>query len=296
MKRKAMVLLCLIGLLVLFGCGKKQEPVEIVQPLPAETVSSLLYNNGTTTLRFTNSEDKWIWADGEDFPLDDSTVREIVAQLPDILAAAPQSGTADLAACGLAEPTRYLTAGSEEGSQTVYFGTQTTSGDWYMRGADSDKIYLAPDSFVQLLERDIYDMAILPTLPELTEDIVTFIGVSRGEENNTYLLHAEEAWKSNGKNVAATAEAILKELDGMSLSRCVDYFPAAGVSELCGLTESATTITIKYMNSVGSESELILTVGTLMESGESYYLTVGESDAIYCMPRDQLNTLLSLLE
>lgn len=296
MKRRAILLLCLIGLLVLTGCGKKQPAADAVEPLPVKQVNSLLYHNGTTTLRFTCGKDKWVWADGVDFPLDDSTIKEILARLPDILGTAPESGTADLAACGLAEPTRYLTVGSDEGDRTICFGKQAANGMWYMRPIESDNAYLIPDDFVQLLEKDIYDMAILPTLPELREESMTFIGVSRGEENNTYLLHADNAWKSNGRDVAATAKKILKEVDGMTLTRCVDYFPAAGVSDLCGLAEGATRITLKYTNSVGSESELVLTVGALMESGEGYYLTVGESNAIYCLPQHQLNTLLSLLE
>ena len=295
MKQKAILLLCLIGLLVLTGCGKKQTAAEVEEPLPVKQVSSVLYRNGTTTLRFICNKDKWVWADGEEFPLDDSTIQEILARLPGITSTEPEKDTADLAACGLAEPTRYLTVGSDEGERTICFGKQAANGMWYMRPVESDNVYLIPDDFVQLLEKDIYDMAILPVLPELREESMTFIGVSRGEDN-TYLLHADGAWKSNGRDVAATARKILKELDGITLTRCVDYFPAVGVSDLCGLTEGATRITLKYTNSVGSESELLLTVGTLMESGEGYFITVGESEAIYCLPQHQLNTLLSLLE
>lgn len=295
MKRTAILLLCLLCLL-LSGCGKKQPVPDEAEPMPVKQVNSLLYYNGTTTLRFANNNDKWIWVDGEDFPLDDSTIQEILARLPDITGAAPEKNMTDLSACGLAEPTRYLTVGSNEGDRTIYFGTQAANGMWYMRLAESNSVYLIPDDFEQLLEKDIYDMAILPALPELTEEKVNFIGVSRGEENNTYLLHADDTWKSNGKDVEATAKKILREMDGMKLTRCVDYFPAAGVSELCGLTEGATKITLRYENSVGSEAELILTVGKLMESEEGYFLTIGESDAIYCLPQHQLNTLLSLLE
>ncbi len=296
MKRRVTLLLCLTGLLILSGCGKKQPVIDPVEPLPTKKVNSLLYHNGATTLRFANRDDKWVWTDGEDFPLDDSTIREILTRLPDITDTEPEKDVTDLSSCGLAAPTRYLTIGSDGEGRTIYFGKQTENGMWYMRTAESDAVYLIPDDFEQLLEKDIYDMAILPTLPELTEENVTFIGVTKSEENYTYLLHADGAWKTNGKDVAEMAKKILKELEGLKLTRCVDYFPAVGVGELCGLTEGATTITLKYKNSVGSEAELVLTVGTLMESGEGYYLTIGESNAIYCMPQDQLSTLLSLLE
>ena len=294
MKRFAALLLCLICAAALFGCGKK-EPVAEPEPLPVKTASTLAYNNGSTTLRFSNSDGKWVWTDGPTFPLDDSTIQQILAELPKILATKPEKGSVDLAVCGLAEPMRYLTVTGAEGSQMLYFGNQTAGKKWYMRLADGDAVYLIPNDFMLLLSQNIYDMAILPTLPELTEENVTFISVSRGEENQTYFLRTEDVWKSNGKVATATVQELLKELAGVEILRCVDYFPASGVAELCGLTEEAIQATIKYTNTVGTESELVLTFGGEMETEEGLYVTIGDSDAIYCLPKGQCETFLSLL-
>ena len=76
----------------------------------------------------------------------------------------------------------------------------------------------------------------------------------------------------------------------------MDYFPSKGVGELCGLGEGATTVTVKHANSVGTESELVLTIGSEMESGEGIYATIGGSDAIYCLTGSRLTTILSLLK
>jgi len=294
MKRILTLFLCLLCLLSLFGCGKKKT-AETTEPLPVKAASSLVYNNGSTTLRFSYS-DKWIWVDGPTFPLDDSTVTQIMEELPKLLSLEPEKSSDDLSAYGLADSSRYLTVAGENGSQTVYFGTQKEDGSWYMRLADSDAVYLIPDDFMSLLSKNIYDMAILPTLPALTEDIVTFIGVSRSEEDNTYLLKTDGVWKSNGKDVSAKAQKILEELNSMEVIRCVDYFPASGVRELCGLGEGAATATVKYLNSVGTESELVLVIGKEMESGEGVYVTIGESSAIYCVPEGHFTTVLSLLK
>ena len=294
MKRLLTLFLCILCLLPLFSCGKKNTTV-IPEPLPVKAASSLLYNNGSTTLRFT-CNDKWTWVDGPTFPLDDSTITQIMEELPKLLALKPEKVSGDLSAYGLAEPIRYLTIAGQESSQTVYFGAQKEDGRWYMRLADSGAVFLIPDDFMMLLEKNIYDMAILPTLPELTEDIVTFIGISRGEGNNTYLLQTDGVWKTNGINVSATAKKIIKEIGSMELIRCVDYFPASGVRELCGLGEGATTVTVKYLNSVDTESELVLTIGNEMESGEGVYITAGGNDAIYCLPKKHFTTILSLLK
>ena len=294
MKRILTLFLCLLCLLPLFSCGKKNT-ADTPEPLPVKTASSLLYNNGSTTLRFTYN-DKWIWVDGPTFPLDDSTVTQIMEELPKLLALSPEKTGGDLSAYGFAESARYLTIAGEEGSQTVYFGAQKEDGRWYMRLADGNAVFLIPDDFMSLLQKNIYDMAILPALPELTEDIVTFIGISQSEENNTYLLQTDGVWKTNGTDVSTTAKKILKEVGGMELTRCVDYFPAGGVPELCGLGDGATTVTVKYLNSVDTESELVLKIGGETETGGEVYVTVGENDAIYYLPKKNFTTVLSLLK
>lgn len=294
MKRAVIWLLCLICLLPMIGCGK-EEPEPVAEELPIKTADMLLYHNGSTTLRFTYNEGKWIWVDGPALPLDDTTIQEILAALPDLLALKPTHTEEELSVIGLEEPSRYLTVANGENVRTFYFGAKTTSGKWYMQVDGAEEIYLAPNDLMELLSKGIYDMTILPTLPTLTEDIVTFIGVSKSEEENTYFLQTDGVWKTNGKDGSETARKILNEFAEIQILRCVDYFPADGVSELCGLTEDATMATVRYTNSVGTESELVLKIGGEMESGEGFYVTIGESDAIYCLPGEQLTTLLSLL-
>ncbi len=294
MKRILTLFLCVLCLLPPVGCGKKHVE-DVPEPLPVTAATSLTYNNGHTTLRFSYSN-KWTWIDGPDFPLDDSTITRIMEELPKLLSLDPEKGGGDLSAYGLLDSARYLTVSGEEGSRTLYFGEQKEDGRWYMRLADSSDIFLIPDEFMSLLAKNIYDMAILPALPELTEDIVTFISISQSEENNTYLLQSGGIWKTNGKDVSDTAGKVLKELAAVELKRCVDYFPANGVRDLCGLGEGATTVTVKYLNSVGTESELVLTIGDEMEAEEGTYMTLGGNDAIYCGPKNGFTTILSLLK
>ena len=294
MKRVAVILLCVSLLLSVIGCGKKKETDETPVDLPVKKAESLLYYNGDVTLRFTYSDDKWVWVDGPAFPLDDSTITQIIEELPKLLAQQPIKAV-DMSVYGLAEPTRYLTITGEEESGTFYFGTQTPEENWYMKLDGGKEVYLIPNEFMLLLSQSVYDMAILPTLPELTEDIVTFIGVSCGEENNTYLLQTDGVWKTNGEDVSATARKILQEVADIQITRCVDYFPASGVRELCGLADGAITVTFQYTNSVGTKSEMILTIGGETESGGSRYVNIGDSSAIYCLPSVQLTTLLSML-
>ena len=294
MKRIAVIVLCLILLFSVMGCGNPKKTSETAANLSVKTAESLLYYNGDVTLRFTCNDDKWVWVDGPTFPLDDSIITQIIEELPKLLAL-QSIKAADLSVCGLAEPTRYLTITGEEESGTFYFGTQTPEGSWYMKLDGGKEVYLIPNDFMLLLSESIYDMAILPTLPELTEDIVTFIGVSSGEEKNTYLLQTDGVWKTNGEDVSAMAKNILQEFANIQIIRCVDYFPANGVRELCGLAEGAITVTFQYTNSVGTESELILTIGGETEDGSCRYVTIGDSSAIYSLPSEHLTTIQSVL-
>ena len=331
MKRVLALFFCVTILLTLMACGKKKEIEEVPETLPVKTVDALSYHNGTTTLRFTYSEEKWSWVDGkeENFPLDDTVITAILEQLPVILESAPLSNAEDLSVYCLAEPSRYLTITSGEETKTVYFGVcteesvaaaQTSSeedettddskksekekplrpvnakvGSWYMRRSDGTDIYEVPTDFVEKLNKEIYEMVTLPQLPELTEETLTFISVYQSEEKTTHCLRTEEGWVSNSKDVTATVQKAVKEMAGLQLSRCVDYYPSEGVAALCGLEEETTKITFKYKNAVGTDSELLITIGAATETGEGNYVTINEDPAIYLMPTDQLSTLLMLV-
>ena len=58
--------------------------------------------------------------------------------------------------------------------------------------------------------------------------------------------------------------------------------------------DAPTVITAAYINSVGTETTLTLTLGTLREDG-AYYVTLNEDTSMYLVSQDKVAAFLALL-
>ena len=192
MKRLLLLMLSLLLVLALVGCGKAKEDPDADaadanvltngEQLPITEAGALEYDNSSVTCRFRKDEDGWKWVDNETFPLDAAYVEEILTALDTMSAAlTPLDPTVDPAECGLDEPNRYMTVTVGEEVTTLRFGDQKDDGTWYMSIDGQEGVYLVEDAFVTLMDRSIYDMAVLPTLPELTDENLTVITVHQTE-------------------------------------------------------------------------------------------------------------------
>lgn len=134
---------------------------------------ALRYKNGSATLSFElNEKGKWVWADGPDFPLDDATVTSILETLASLKFQQVLAATQSREEYGLDNPAATLTASTAAGaSQTLSFGKTTTDGDSYymMMNGNGSTVYIVADTLVRLMQIPIYDMCVLPELPDLSE-------------------------------------------------------------------------------------------------------------------------------
>ena len=264
--------------------------------MPVADASYLEYDNSQVTCRFRKEEETWKWVDNEEFPLDAAYIEEILAALEvlnsTLTAVEP---TVDPADCGLDEPDRYMTVTVGEETTTLRFGDQKASGEWYMSVDGSSDVYLAADDFVRLMDRRIYDMAVLPTLPELTDDNLTVITV-RSSENNKYarLTKTDEGWISENRLAPEKAEAVETALAEFSFDSCFNFDPSPDAAPLCGLDVPSAVITAAYINTVGTETTMTLSLGTLRQDG-FYYVTLNDDTTVYLVSQDKVAPLLALL-
>lgn len=306
MKRTIFLILSLALVLLLAGCGgeKADSAMEDTDntmlansaQAPVTDASYLEYDNSQVTCRFRKEEETWKWVDNEEFPLDAAYIEEILAALEGLnstlTAAEP---TVDPADCGLDEPDRYMTVTVGEETTTLRFGDQKASGEWYMSVDGSSDVYLAADDFVRLMDRRIYDMAVLPTLPELTDDNLTTITV-RSSENNKYarLTKTDEGWISENRLAPEKAEAVETALAEFSFDSCFNFDPSPDAAPLCGLDVPSAVITAAYINTVGTETTMTLSLGTLRQDG-FYYVTLNDDTTVYLVSQGKVAPLLALL-
>lgn len=306
MKRTIFLILSLALVLLLAGCGgeKADSAMEDTDntmlansaQAPVTDASYLEYDNSQVTCRFRKEEETWKWVDNEEFPLDAAYIEEILAALEvlnsTLTAAEPAVDPAD---CGLDEPDRYMTVTVGEETTTLRFGDQKASGEWYMSVDGSSDVYLAADDFVRLMDRRIYDMAVLPTLPELTDDNLTTITV-RSSENNKYarLTKTDEGWISENRLAPEKAEAVETALAEFSFDSCFNFDPSPDAAPLCGLDVPSAVITAAYINTVGTETTMTLSLGTLRQDG-FYYVTLNDDTTVYLVSQGKVAPLLALL-
>lgn len=305
MKRRMLLLLALL-VLALFAaaCGGAQDENTAdgaeggVLPngqQAAADITYLEYDNSSVTCRFRKDEDTWKWVDNESFPLDGSYVETVLSALDQLgMELTPIEGAGELSEYGLDDAARYLSFTAGEVPHTLYIGKQQEDGTWYMRVNDEAEIYLIPNELVALLDIPVYDMAVLPTLPELTEENMTGITVQKnGEMSKTaHLAKRDEGWSIGAKafDGIADIEAALAEF---AFIKCFNYDPSPDAAPLCGLDEPDAIITIQYLNTVGTESELTLRLGLLREDG-SYYATLNDDSTVYLVAAEAVAAFLSL--
>ncbi len=301
MKRLFALLLLTAMLFSLFACGKADGNVPntpenaVANVLPTGGVSSIVYSDGSTTSRFVNKEDKWYWQDDVTFPLDETYLEELIDILKDMGDNPPLGVTSDLSAYGLADTIRYLTVSDEAGDLKLLLGATAPEGGRYMTVADdtSGSVYLAPVELLDALATPIYQMALLPSLPKIDPASMTSVRISQGD-TNCYAHKVDEVWKSGGKDISGDLGALWTLLEKWELSRCVDYKPAEGVYDLCGLADPLL-VELMYTDSVGNEASFTMAVGDLCGVDNSeYYVLLGEETTVYAMPASALNGVMSL--
>lgn len=306
MKRFILLLLCLLLTLVLIGCGKAKEATDAdaadntmianSAQLPITEAGALEYDNGQVTCRFRKDEDGWKWVDNEKFPLDESYVTDILTALETMLASlTPVQPAPESADCGLDETDSYLTVTVGEEVTTLRFGDQRDDGQWYMAIDGQDGVYLVEDAFVTLMDRSIYDMAVLPTLPELTDENLTVITVHRESDGKSVrLTKKDDGWANGSKTLPDGIADIEAALADFSFDKCFNYDPSPDAAPLCGLDVPTVVIELSYINTVGTEATVTLTLGTLREDG-AYYATLNDETTVYLLAQEKVASLLALL-
>lgn len=305
MKRILLLIAALVLALALAACGSKEpeEPTaedsgmltNSAQQSVAEA-SYLEYDNGQITCRFRRDEDGWKWVDNESFPLDVSYVEQTLTELETMSAAlTPLEPTVEAADAGLEDPDRYLTVTVGEETTTLRFGTQRDDGQWYMSVDGQEGVYLASDEFMALMDRSVYSMAVLPTLPELTDDNLTSVTVrGSGEGQIARMTRTDEGWISENRPVPEKAAEIEAALAAFTFDSCFNFDPSPDAAPLCGLDAPTAVITAAYVNSVGTETAVILTLGMLREDG-FYYVTLNDDTTVYLVSQDKAAPFLALL-
>lgn len=297
MKRRIQAMALLAALTLLCGCGKKeaqpQQEDMAVNIVPVEGVTALELCDGEVTLRFARTDDTWYWVDDGTFPLDQNAAAELLALPSSLAAAEPVQDQGELSGYGLEAPRRYVTATADGADSTIYVGSQTSDGHWYVLTPDG-VVRLAAQADGAALSRSIYDMAVLPELPAITEENLISLTLTGAEGKQvTFSVDESGARKSGARDVTEKTAELVDELGKLAVTACVDYDPADGAAAVCGLDVPEAILAVNYVNAHGGDGALTLTVGGSTGDG-GRYVTLNGDTTIYRMEETGLAQVLTL--
>ena len=297
MKRRIRAMALLAALTLLCGCGKKeaqpQQEDMAVNIVPVEGVTALELCDGEVTLRFARTDDTWHWVDDGTFPLDQDAVAALLALPPSLAAAEPVQGQGELSGYGLETPKKYVTATADGADSTIYVGSQTSDGRWYVLTPDG-VVRLAAQADGEALSRSIYDMAVLPELPAITEENLISLTLTGAEGKQvTFSVDESGVRKSGARDVTEKTASLVDELGKLAVTTCVDYDPADGAAAVCGLDVPEAILAVNYVNAHGGDGALTLTVGGSTGDG-GRYVTLNGDTTIYRMEETGLAQVLTL--
>ena len=297
MKRRIRAMALLAALTLLCGCGKKeaqpQQEDMAVNIVPVEGVTALELCDGEGTLRFARTDDTWHWVDDGTFPLDQDAVAALLALPSSLAAAEPVQGQGELSGYGLETPKKYVTATADGADSTIYVGSQTSDGHWYVLTPDG-VVRLAAQADGEALSRSIYDMAVLPELPAITEENLISLTLTGAEGKQvTFSVDESGVRRSGARDVTEKTASLVDELGKLAVTACVDYDPADGAAAVCGLDVPEAILAVNYVNAHGGDGALTLTVGGSTGDG-GRYVTLNGDTTIYRMEETGLAQVLTL--
>lgn len=297
MKRWIRAMALLAALTLLCGCGKKeaqpQQEDMAVNIVPVEGVTALELCDGEVTLRFARTDDTWYWVDDGTFPLDQDAVAALLALPSSLAAAEPVQDQGELSGYGLETPRRYVTATADGADSTIYVGSQTSDGNWYVLTPDG-VVRLAAEEYGAALSHSIYDMAVLPELPAITEENLISLTLTGAEGKQvTFSVDESGARRSGARDVTEKTAELVDELGKLAVTACVDYDPADGAAAVCGLDVPEAILAVNYVNAHGGDGALTLTIGGSTGDG-GRYVTLNGDTTIYRMEETGLAQVLTL--
>ncbi len=289
--------------------------------------TAITYNNGTATLSFaTDTDGNWYWTNDEDFPLKQTDMESIINTINNMKPQQTITQGDTLDAYGLTTPAATLTATAQDGTQTTFaLGNATTDGSSYymLMNGNETPVYVISDTLHSEISKGIYDMMQLPTLPTLTDQNLGQISVSGAVSTVLTPTHqtanasssasgsasgsassasssdqstVTTTWTSAGKDVTDddTVKTLLSEIQGLSLTSCVDYKPSEKAVSVCGFDSPNATVTVQHTTDAGTEGTLTLVLGGKTTDGKSYYARINDDTTVYSISADSLSTILSV--
>ncbi|MCD7918629.1 MAG: DUF4340 domain-containing protein [Clostridiales bacterium] len=314
-----LLLAVMIGNIIAETAAAAEEEAAKIYVETVDSPMALTFESPTTeALSFTETDDEtWAYDGDADFDLDDSTISSIVSALEDLEATYSFTAAEELSSYGLEEPDYTLTVTDSDGnSATLYIGATSADGDYYaMLEGDSETIYTLDSTLASAMYVTLYDMANLPSWPDLDEENVSTFSVTGDTETTITVASAtvevesddgdassgvepevttEYYWMLDGQDITEDAfcDELTTDLDGVSFTALAAFKPDSDALAEYGL-DAPIEVYVSYESDDGEKVTVTLSVGAYSEDDDAYYCILnGDTTCVYLCDSDDVDSFV----
>ena len=288
-------------------------------------------------IKFVFKDSRWYLDGDDDFPVSQGNVSQnLVEGITKFQVGKKIENPGDLSKYGLDENIFKIDVGLKDGSVVTITAGQYNEvmNGYYVSVSGDDAVYMVggtrEDTIYDLFRSNVYEYAVMDTLPSVSSDTLQFISIVNGigkveltykADGVDYDLVNSSYWffQAPFSRLMPTVDDKIDDaisiITGMSYSLLADYNATDEELKKYGITDSQTYYSISYYEdkkddsatSSDGETEKILKtykmiIGSLNEAGDSYYVrpvtsdgvTTEESRKISLVDKDTIENLLGI--
>ena len=306
----AMVIL-LAGYLVLRELTAEPEEGagEVIVSLEPDDITSLAWtynsvsseeSDGETeseTVELSHSDGQWEWSEDSAFPLSQTDVEDMAAQVLEITCDTMISSPAEMSEYGLDEPELEIDIGLSDGttvSLTIGDENEITGESYLMLDGDESRVYTVTSELRDTFSVGLYDIIEMEELPDFGDVTQLYIDQPDGELELLYIEDSAELYYNDtyhwfvdygGEYMAVTdsnASSLYGNVTDLYWLRCVDYDASdAGTLAAYGLAVPETRVELTYLPADSGDEE----EESASEDPQTFTLLIGDDcdDGTYAM-------------
>lgn len=296
-------LLAMGGALVVFGLAafglskievaptatlEEETTLEPIFTMEASDVSALSWTYNDETVSIAQDENGWYYAGDESFPMDDTLITIMLADLSSITPEKVIAKVDSLSEYGLLEPTCTIQVTTDTEAEII-IGDETAMGGQRYCSIGDGNVYLVNSNLLSDFSYGLYDLVAMEEIPYITDPRVVTIETKDNSLEFDYLTDSGIAYSNsyvwfyqeNGDYTTLDTElteSYLSTVTAMNWLSCENYHASEDELNGYGLSSPAMTITIHYTED-DSDEVFVLELGDY--SGSSCYAKLKDSSMVY---------------
>lgn len=230
-----------------------------VYTLAQDSVVGLEYGSGNDTVNLVKKDDVWVYADDENFPLNQNFLETMVNKTTQLKARRRvASGENAFQKYGLETPSIVVQVKTADRVIKILLGDiNSATGDCYMAVEGNDKVYTVDATFYTLFSNDIMSMASRESLPDMQMENVESFRIENDENTIEFQKTDDGNWitSENTEADSGLVTELFAKILKLRYEQMVVYQPGEEQLAEYGLDTPQTRLTIHYTDAESSDKK-----------------------------------------